>query len=284
MSDINNIKEAVNLALAFNSGKSFQVEMGYEEIPAVMVPDGFKLETFPEHRQYLPRIEQIIELDTPEAWLAYWHRFASPSSTAFFDHKAARLVGYVDFHQSPNDYENGAVLTETRAKWARHQVIYQCPITPEWKKWRDNTGEVMDQAGFARFIEDGIPDITEPTGADMLEIVASLQVHNKVNFRQALRLDNGETQFTYEENIEGKAGSKGQLKIPQTIHLGLRLFDGGPGYALEARFRYKIKEGQLSMWYDLIRPERVHDVAVGEVYDQIAAELKVGQLLRGRLA
>lgn len=279
MSDSNNIKEAVNLALAFNEGKSFWIGSGTAAgMPAVMVPEGFKLETFPDLRKHLPRVEQTIELDTPAAWLAYWHRFATSSSTAFFDHKAARLVGYVDYHQSVNDD-----LPEA-AQWARHQVIYQCPVTPEWQKWRDNTGKVMKQAEFARFIEDGIPDITEPTGADMLEIVASLQVHNKVNFRQALRLDNGETQFTYEENIEGKAGSKGQLKIPQTIHLGLRLFEGGPGYALEARFRYSIKEGQLSMWYDLIRPERVHDVAVGEVYDQIAAELKVGQLLRGRLA
>lgn len=279
MSDSNNIKEAVNLALAFNEGKTFLIEAGHTDVPAVMVPEGFKLETFPDLRRYLPRVEQTIELDTPDAWLAYWHRFAVPTcSTAFFDHKAARLVGYVDYHQCVNDD-----LPEA-AQWARHQVIYQCPITPEWQKWRHNTGIMMKQAEFARFIEDGIPDITEPTGADMLEIVASLQVHNKVNFRQALRLDNGETQFTYEENIEGKAGAKGQLKIPQTIHLGLRLFEGGPGYALEARFRYSIKEGQLSMWYDLIRPERVHDVAVGEVYDQIAAELKVGHLLRGRLA
>lgn len=280
MSDSNNMKEAVDLALAFSESKSFHVELGVEDIPAVMVPEGFKLETFPEHRRFLPRIEQTIVLDTPEAWLAYWHRFAMPSSTAFFDHKAARLVGYVDYHESAHDNSHG----DQQAQWARHQVIYQCPVTPEWKKWRDNSGVSMSQATFATFIEDGIPDITDPSGADMLEIATSLQVHNKVNFRQALRLDNGETQFTYEDNIEGKAGAKGQLKIPQTIHLGLRLFEGGPGYALEARFRYSIKDGQLSMHYDLVRPERVHDVAVSEVYDQIAAGLQTGQLLRGRLA
>lgn len=279
MSDSNNIKEAVNLALAFNEGKSFQVELGVEDIPAVMVPEGFNLRIFPDHRRFLPRIEQTIELDTPEAWLAYWHRFASPGSTALFDHKAARLVGYVDYHESAGDSGHGI----EQARWAQHQVIYQCPVTPEWKKWRDNSGKMMNQSDFAGFIEDGIPDITEPTGADMLEVATSLQVHNKVNFRQALRLDNGETQFTYEDNIEGKAGAKGQLKIPHTIHLGLRLFEGGPGYALEARFRYTIKDGQLHMRYDLVRPERVHDVAVGDVYDRISAEFKIGQLLRGRL-
>lgn len=268
----NNIQAAINLAMAYAENKQFAIEVGGNDIPAVLVPDGYSLKTFEDHREAPLRIKSVIETDTVESWLSYWNRFSYTESTAIFDLPAAKLVGYIDYHE-----------TTGIANWLDHHLIYQCPITPEWKRWKENSGKVMDQIAFARFIEDAIPDITDPTGADMLEIAKSLTVHNKVNFRQAIRLDNGETQFTYEENLEGQAGPKGQLKIPQTITLGIRLFDGGPGYSVEARFRYSIKEARLSMWYDLVRPERVHEAAVMDIYQAIKDGMKLGHLIRGRI-
>ena len=269
--EINNsaIKDAIDLAVAYDQTKGFDIN----GTPAVLIPDGYELLTFPENRNFPQRIKQTVITDTAADWLLYWKRFAGSESTAFFDVRNARLVGLIDYHhESGND-----------ANWCRHRVIHECPITPEWKRWQDKNGKPMNQVEFSRFIEDAVPDITNPSGADMLEIASSLQVHNKINFRQATRLDNGETQFTYEENIEGKAGAKGQLKIPQTITLGIRLFEGGPGYSLlEARFRYSIKDGALAMWYELVRPERAHEAAVLDVLEQVKSGMTAGHLLRGR--
>jgi uncharacterized protein YfdQ (DUF2303 family) len=260
------IQDVIDLAFSASEHKDFLID----ETPAVLIPKGYELRTFPEARDYPRHTEQTVTTDTAIDWLAYWNRFADQHSTAFFDVQAARLIGVMDYH-SPSS-----------ADWCRHQVVYECPVTPEWQRWKNNDGKRMNQAEFARFIEDAIPDITDPSGAEMLEIATSLQVHNKSFFRQAMRLDNDETQFTYEENLEGKAGAKGQLTIPQTITLGVRLFQGGPGYALEARFRYSLKDGGLTMWYDLVRPERVHEAAVLEVLEQIKMGMTAGHLLRGR--
>lgn len=268
----NGIQALINLVLAYAEHKHFDIESADTNIPAVLVPEGFSLKTFEDHRASPLRVKSVIETDTVAAWLSYWNRFSDVNSTALFDLPAAKLAGYIDYHEAVGE-----------ARWLEHQVIYQCPMTPEWKRWKDHSGKPMDQIAFARFIEDAIPDITDPTGADMLEIAKSLTVHNKVNFRQAIRLDNGETQFTYEENIEGQAGPKGQLKIPQTITLGIRLFDGGPGYSVEARFRYSIKDAKLAMWYDLVRPERVHEAAVMDIYQAIQDGMKIGHLIRGRV-
>lgn len=275
-----NMKTLMNLALAYAEGKQFAIPSHIEDTPALLVPEGFKLQTFEEHRQSPLRIKQTVAADTVQSWLDYWNRFAKPHSTALFDLNAAKLMGILDYHQSSTDYDKPSF---SFPDWLNHRVIYECPMTPEWKRWQEHSGKPLDQAAFARLIEDGVPDITDPTGAEMLEIATSLTVHNKVNFRQAIRLDNGETQFTYEENLEGQAGPKGQLKIPQTITLGIRLFEGGPGYAVEARFRYSIKDGKLSMWYDLVRPERVHEDAVLNIFQEIQQGMRVGHLLRGRM-
>lgn len=271
MDNTNNIQDAVNLALAYSEHKQFDIN----DTPAVLVPYGCELRQFPEYRDFPPRVKQDVIFDTAIDWVEYWNRFAGCESTAFFDVRAARLVGLIDYHIPRGE-------APAAANWCLHRVIHECPITPEWKRRQERNGKPMSQVEFSRFIEDAVPDITNPSGAEMLEIASSLQVHNKVNFRQATRLDNGETQFTYEENIEGKAGAKGQLKIPQTITLGLRLFEGGPGYSLEARFRYSIKDGALAMWYELVRPERVHEAAVLDVMEQVKTGMIAGHLLRGR--
>lgn len=85
----------------------------------------------------------------------------------------------------------------------------------------------MNQADFARFIEDNAPDIASPPAADMIEISRSLEAKKKVNFASAIRLDNGKTEFTYEEDIEGTA-AKGRLQVPQVFTIGIPVPEGGP--------------------------------------------------------
>lgn len=270
------LKTAINLGVALADAKQFDLGQEGTGLPAVLVPAGYEIKTFPELREWPQRIEQAVIADTPDAWLGYWNRYANPSSTAFFDVRQARLVGILDYH----DEQKSGNQPEC-AHFGDHRVLYVCPKTPEWTRWLDKNGKRMKQDEMALFIEDAIPDITSPPGAEMLEIVRTLQASNKLNFRSAIRLDNGETQFVYEENLEGKAGTKGQLKIPHSLQLGIRLFEGGPGYALEARFRYTIKDGALTMWYDLVRPERAHELAVMEAYAQIETGLTTGHLYRG---
>ena len=43
--------------------------------------------------------------------------------------------------------------------------------------------------------------------------------------------ERGQSQLTYNEVIDAKAGSDGALKIPQTFNIGVRIFKNGEGYA-----------------------------------------------------
>lgn len=159
------------------------------------------------------------------------------------------------------------------AGWRDDRIVYDCPLSREWKTWMGASGKQMDQATFAAFIEDNLPDIATPPAADMLEIARSLEAKKKVNFASGLRLSNGEHQITYEEQIDGTA-AKGRIQVPETFSIGIAVLEGGDRYQVEARLRYRIGDGgKLSMWFDLLRPHKILEDAAGFVWKWIESEL-----------
>lgn len=251
--------------------------------PAVVVPDGYALSLFPDLRERPARLEQTVWAYSLEAWLSYWERFADTDSTAFFSADDGMLMGVLDYHQALGGEASASPISgPPMPRHGGHLIGYRFPKTVEWRNWEKHNGKRMNQADFALFIEDAVPDIVYPSGADMLEIVTTLQAKTNINFASATRLDNGQTQFVYQEDIKGSAGAKGTLTIPQTIQIGLRLFQGCDAYQMEARFRYRIVGGSLELWYDLIRPERVREAILNDVYAKARDGMTVGHILHGR--
>jgi uncharacterized protein YfdQ (DUF2303 family) len=155
------------------------------------------------------------------------------------------------------------------AEWGDHKAVFSLKPTVEWNNWKASDSKAMNQSEFGKFIETNLEEIIEPTGAEMLEIALSIQAKTEVKFSQAQRLDNGQMQLTYHEEVNGSAGTKGQLKIPQTFKIGLRLYEGGAPYQIEARLRYRIKEGNLALWYELIRPHKTVQANLTETEELI---------------
>lgn len=258
--------------LAREAGQPFDIA----GTPYVLVPQGSQLVAKPQHRFQPERIEQTIALHTPAAFIAYWKRFSLDESVTVFDLEQARYTAIFDYHGVGAEFNGPG--------WCQHRAIYQCPQTPEWKTWLAHNGKAMTQTDFALFIEQNVDDIRTPAGAQMLEIVTTLKAKTKVEFNKAIRLADGNNEFTYNEVIDGKAGAVGQLNIPEEITLGIVPFQGGDAYAVQAKFRYRIDSGQLRMWYDLMRPHKVHEAALADITARIAEGMDgVGLLLEGRV-
>lgn len=47
-------------------------------------------------------------------------------------------------------------------------------------------------------------------------------------------------------------------------------FEGGAPYKVEAKLRYRLRDGSPSMWFDLVRHHKVLDVAFMDVWTEIA--------------
>jgi uncharacterized protein YfdQ (DUF2303 family) len=171
-----------------------------------------------------------------------------------------------------------AVLNDNAADvagWADHRATYQCPLSREWKAWKSAAGTPRDQLAFAEFIETNTPDIIstapgEPSGAEMLEIATSFKAQKKVNFSSGQRLDNGQVDFTYQEDIQGSAGAKGHIKVPERFFIAVPVFEGGAPYKVEAKLRYRLKDGSLTMWFDLVRDHKELEAAFMDVWKEIA--------------
>lgn len=150
--------------------------------------------------------------------------------------------------------------------WRDHTATFSCPLSVEWKEWKGKNGVKMTQSDFAQFIEDNLPDVATPPAADMLEISRTLEAKKAVHLASAVRLSNGKNEFTYQEVVSGTA-AKGKLQIPEIFTIGIPVLEGGDKYAVECRLRYRIEEGgKMFMWYDMLRPHKVVEDAIKQVW------------------
>lgn len=241
----------VEAALA--QGRPVELEGG---VPYAVVPADARLQDL-EHMLDVPRRARgVIELDTEQSFTAFVAMFKRGWTQIFASERDFKIEAVLNFHDSARD---------GIARWGDFRAALQMRKTPEWQRWEKADKQPMLQADFAHFLEDNLPDIAEPAGSVLLTIASTMEQKKSVSFASGVRLDNGEVQLQYEEEVRGSA-AKGSLQIPSTFTLGIRPFEGTDQYKLQARFRYRIKEGGvLALWFELVRPEDVLRAAFADV-------------------
>lgn len=151
-----------------------------------------------------------------------------------------------------------------------HRIHLVCRKSPAWIAWTASDGKLVDQTTFAEFLEDRLPEIVEPTGATMLELAQSFQATTKVEFKGAVALTSSTRKLQFEETATAKAGQRGDIEIPATFQLALQPFLGSAAYRVTARFRYRIRDGHLTIGYRLDRPDEVLREAFSDVQRSVS--------------
>jgi uncharacterized protein YfdQ (DUF2303 family) len=222
------------------------------------------------------RIQQSIETLSVPAFLAYLVRYAGNDSVIFASEGAAEYEAVLDYHPKRIDHASDRGECD-------HIVNYRCPKSEQWKTWNDNSTKMVSQVDFATFVENNLRDIIEPVGADMLQLALQLQIHKSAEFDSGIRLDTGQVQFRYIETIKGSSNTKaGDLEIPKGFKLKLPVFVDGAQFVQEARFKYRMDGGKLSLGYELIRPLETFSAAVKQVTDEIVKGAKDIPLYQGK--
>ena len=237
---------------AYQAGQVSQ-QYANAALPFVVVPGEGKVHTFAETLERPLQLAQTVSLHTAKDFIAYVNRFADANSVIFVNVLGGRIQAILDYHEATSvaDYNSNALQ-----RHCSHKAIFNVEQTPEFKKIREKSGESMSQSEFALFLEDVMPYINQPAAAELYEIVSTLSAKTSVDFKSGVRTDNGQVSITYNENIDASAGREGKLNIPEQIVFGIQVHRGGSHYALPARFRYRIKDGNLRMWYDLDQLEK----------------------------
>ena len=209
-----------------------------------------------------------VTLAQHDSFTAYLAKHARLETELWADIDKDRITAVINAHAAvagdPDD--------EGVAGWGDHRATLQLVTTQDWRDWTGNSGKLVGQQEFAEFVEQHLPNFIRPSAADMLELAQTIKGSTKVSFESSKRVKSGETAIEWREDTTATAGKKGTIDIPDTIDLGMQVYEAGAPYKLTARFRYRIGTGQLLLGYVLERAGDVKRDAFGQVVQQVAAD------------
>lgn len=245
--------------------------------PVVLLPQNFKPVTLESLLPSPTRKRGTTTLNDAESFIAVVNDQSDDSTRLFSTIHPPTFTAVFNYHAEG-------------AGWGDHRAHYNAPLSPEWLAWTKADALKMGQLDMAQFLEANMVDVAyiaatpgepgSPDGATLLEICRTLEAKKKVSFKSTMRLADGSTQFTYDEDVAGSA-VKGTMTIPEQFSIGVPVFENGEKYRQDVRFRYRIADGgHLVMWLELIRPHKVIEDAVKQLRAHIAKETGL-QVLNG---
>lgn len=222
------------------------------------------LTTFDQLRARPRRVRGTVQLADVRSWRDYFTKHHTPTSEVYADVDRASITAVLD---APAE---ATASTDERPGWGQHRAVLQLQASPSWKAWREHDGKFFGQVEMAEHIEARSPDLVRPDAATMLEIAQSIKATTGGQFESGSSLHSGARTLRYIENIEGRAGQRGDLEIPTEIELRLQPWRGVPIVVpVTARFRYRISHGTLLLGYLLDRIEDVQDAAWASLVEEL---------------
>lgn len=160
--------------------------------------------------------------------------------------------------------------TGAEARFGDHRIVYEFPLTEEFKAWVEFNAQAMDQEIFAAFLEEHAAELAAPmdgerseyerlfnekmaTPMDVLLLSRHLEVHVNAKAKQGIRLQTGERTVEFaEEHVNAKGES---VQIPGIFMVSVPAFIDGDAVRIPARLRYRISGGSIKWFYQLYRWE-----------------------------
>lgn len=257
-----------NTAAAIDAGRlstePHRLELG--NVYVLSTPQGVqKIDlTGDEYRDKPRRTRRHVTVDDLASFEHYWDAHHDNRSEVYADPKTATITAILD------------APTPGQPDWEAHQLILALTHTDAWLAWTAQHNQYVLQRQFAEHVEDRLRDFVTPDGATMLEVAQTLHTTTTASFRSGYRLVDGQRQFAYTEQIEGRAGTTGTLEIPERFTIGVEVFKGdGNAEAITGRLRYRVDGDRLVLGYALEDIEDVRDRAFRLYVDALAGQLAV---------
>lgn len=262
MEQNNNIAETV----AREARKPFPIS---NDCTYVAVPEGWKLEDT-EKTELTPRRKRCkVSVTDTDSFIGYVKRHGSlANATIWCDANFA--AGNVSLTAIINDHGE----EEGSQEWRDHTASFKPVFSEEWKRWTAANKQAFGQADFATFIEENLKDIASvegsPSGAQMLEMALSFEANQDMRFKSAIRLQNGGVQMSFVQDDDSQTLAK--MQMFDRFSLGIPTYWNGDAYQVDARLRYRVRDGKLTFWFELIRQDKVLEAATKTLIEKIKTE------------
>ena len=192
-----------------------------------------------------------------ESWVSYVQEYAADMGGRFLTWNAQALRAVMDY---TDGNEAG-----------RNQWIARCPFTrsAEWEAWtRTATGQGIPHKKAIEFFEDHAEDITEPSPAELTNLLRLLRSNVTANATTELRPD-GTTFVGFNQDKSVKAGS---VDLPPEFQIAIPVLRGhvdadgkAVRYALTVRLRASVgDDAHLALRLSIPAAERVLEEVFAE--------------------
>ena len=220
-------------------------------------------------------------LHTCKSFCDFSNRYKTENSAMFYNKDAQDITCIFD------------CATKEQASFEKHKAVYAFPFSKELKEWRSQNGETMGQVDFAFFIEKNVLDLSEPPTQEaesqalkeirtrvgghfagvskMVELSKGIAICN--DERATVKYNTSTGEATLDFSSEHKDASGNQIKVPNMFLIVIPILDGGKAYQLPCRLRYRLYNGSVKWWYEVINLDKAVELAVNEELESIKKEV-----------
>lgn len=268
-----------NTQAALDAGRALGVPIDLEKSPTqiVVVPKDYRaeaVEPLVERFRDTPlRIKANVKLADADSFIRYVADFKNDDTRIFStvppNNGAPTFLAIVDYH------------TGDHPDWCEHRATYACVFTEEWTRWTGNNKARLSQAEFATLLEENASLVVAPPGAELLELVTTLEGKNNITCNSLIRLSNGRAKLEYQEEVELKgtvSSTTGQIEFPTSLIVAIAPFDGGPSYKITCRLRYRIENRRLVFWFECVDLHLIIKECVSDTIERIHEKLGIQPL------
>jgi len=253
----NDIQAAIDAGAALANPQT-----DHDGIPFVALPEDYKIHDL-ENLLFVPtRKRADVTTTDADSFIHYVKKHGeSDTATIYADIDAEKsqfhLIGVLNDHG----------MLPNKAQWRDHRCTFEPAQAVEWRRWVSKNKQHFNQSDFAAWLEDNLPDIAAvegmPSGADVLKMALGFEANSDKRLRSKINLQSGGVQFEFVEDED--KDTRTRMQVFERFTLGLPVFDGSTSaYPLEARLKYREKDGKVTFWYELIRADRVFKTAVAD--------------------
>lgn len=285
--DYTNLDGESEAAVGFQAGRLLGTpsELLKEKLMSVLVPQSAQLlqidlQAYEDKYADRPRrLKGDTTLATAQSFVAFVNRHKTPETVISANEKLTSFRAVFNPDEPNGQPTPGAGDTDGggfvlgRPGHADYTATYGCPVSIEWQRWMGKSQHAADSKvgmkhdTFIQFIEDNLLDIVTPENGRMLQLVRAFEAKKDVKFASVRKLENGDTAFSFSEETEQII--KDGLSLPSQFTISIPVFNGGTLYAIDANLRYRVSQGGLTLWYELVRPHKSLEHAFKAVADQI---------------
>jgi uncharacterized protein YfdQ (DUF2303 family) len=239
----------------------------------VALPPGWALKEYDDSKLLAAPLRKTarVRLRDADSFIDYVKRHGSLTNATVWC-LADYAAGKVDFTAIIND--NGD--DPDKAAWRDHLAAYQPAFSEEWRRWVGKNKQPFTQAEFAAFIEENLKDIASPDGSNlpagsaMLAMALQFESTQDMRFKSAIRLQNGGVNMSFVQDDNDQTLQ--QMAMFERFAVGIPVFWNGDAYQVDARLRYRQRDGKLTFWFELVRSDKVLEAAATTVITRIKAE------------